>query len=82
MLLLCLQKHDHVVEESAHISSMWSENPVHHLVECCWSIYQPERHDKELVQSEAGTKSCLVDILRLDTNLMVSTLQVYWTEES
>lgn len=52
-----------VVEEYQYkLSQVWSEDKVHHYLECRWCIAQAKGHDEIFVMPIVSPKCCLLSI--------------------
>ena len=67
---------DIVHEDDDELIEIDVKDPVHQIHERRWGIRQSEGHNNELIESTAGTKSCLRNILLPDSQLVVPSPQV------
>ena len=71
---------DNIIEVDFREVRKGFEYIVHHTLKGRGSVAKSERHDFELVGSEFGLEGCLVDILRVNPNLMVTRREVELSE--
>jgi hypothetical protein len=76
MLIPCLAVDQYIVEEYQEVlSQLSSKDVIHARLESGWCIGQSKRHDHELKVSEMASEHCLLNVLLLDADLMVSLLK-------
>ena len=73
MLIPCLAVDQYVVEEYQDVlPQLFSKDMIHVRLESGWCIGQSKRHDQELKVSEMAPEHYLLNVLLLDSDLMVS----------
>lgn len=82
MFLLRPRIYQNLIYKYYHkLVQIWLEYLIHQIHKSCWGIHEPKWHHQELAVTISGSEGCLLNVIFLNLQRVITRLKIYLGEE-